>query len=453
MSSKPEAFLCSACGNTELRWVGRCPSCDQWNTLVEVGAVLESSGEQPHVVQEVSVSESLPYSTGLAEVDRVLGGGLIPGSVTLVAGTPGVGKSTMCLHAAVNVGSHGVPTLVIAAEESESQVATRARRLGSLSEHVSLMATASLGDALRVVSETTAKVVVVDSVSTMVDQSLRSPSGGVTQVRAAAEQLAAIARKRGIALVLVGHVTKDGDIAGPRALEHLVDTVVYIEGDRHHQRRVVTTTKHRFGPSGEVGLLEMGPQGLTSIDDPSAALVAERGPALPGSVATVLAEGTRPLVVEIQALVTPAVGTPARVAQGVSATRLRQLAAVLDAHCDVGLVRADLFVACSGAVRATEPAVDLAVIAAALSAFQGHALDPGVVCIGEVGLTGSIKGVAGITRRLEEAARVGLVTAVAPPGSTAPEGMRLISVATVAELLDALVSLRDTKSDTTKRPL
>ena len=197
MSSKPEAFLCSACGNTELRWVGRCPSCDQWNTLVEVGAVLESSGEQPHVVQEVSVSESLPYSTGLAEVDRVLGGGLIPGSVTLVAGTPGVGKSTMCLHAAVNVGSLGVPTLVIAAEESESQVAARARRLGSLSEHVSLMATASLGDALRVVSETTAKVVVVDSVSTMVDQSLRSPSGGVTQVRAAAEQLAARGRRAG----------------------------------------------------------------------------------------------------------------------------------------------------------------------------------------------------------------------------------------------------------------
>ena len=242
-------------------------------------------------------------------------------------------------------------------------------------------------------------------------------------------------------LILIGHVTKDGDLAGPRSLEHLVDTVLHIEGDRHHQRRVLTTTKHRYGRAGEVGVLTMEEEGLVSVPDPSAALLAERGRPLPGSVASILAEGAHPLAVEIQALVTPAAGSPARVAQGIPATRLRQLAAVLDAHGELGLGRSDVFAACSGAIKATEPAVDMAVMAAIVSAEWGIALDQRVVCIGEVGLTGAFRPVSAMERRLREAARIGLTTMVVPPGTPIIDGATRIEVATVAELLGAVRSL------------
>jgi DNA repair protein RadA/Sms len=447
MSSKHHPFVCTACGAVALRWVGQCPSCRAWNTLEE-GAVEEAvARREPVAVSEVVTTDAAPLSLGVSEVDRVLNGGVLPGSVTLVAGAPGIGKSTLCLQAAVFIAGRGSGALVVAAEESAQQVATRAQRLGGGSSMISLLATSTLDDAAAALETTDAQLVVIDSVSTMTDPSLRSPGGGVTQVRNAAERLATIARQRNVALILVGHVTKDGDLAGPRALEHLVDTVVTIEGDRHHRRRVVTTSKHRFGPAGEVGLLELDSGGLVSIEDPSATLLAERGRALPGSVATVLAEGTRPLVVEIQALVTPAVSTPARVAQGVSATRLRQLAAVVDAHCDLGIARTDLFVACSGAVKATEPAVDVAVVAAITSAFFGKALNARVVAIGEIGLTGSIRPVLSASRRLAEAFRVGLDIAVVPPGIEAPDSMRTLEVSTVAELIGAIHLLTEDLPD------
>jgi DNA repair protein RadA/Sms len=390
------------------------------------------------VVAEAGLEPPAAIPLGLSEVERVLSGGLEPGSVTLVAGAPGIGKSTLCTQLAVFAAATGHSALVIAAEESLGQVARRTTRLGGGSAQVSVLATADLGEALAALEDSDAGLCVVDSVSTMSDPALRSLSGGVAQVRNAAEQLSAVARRRQIALLLVGHVTKDGDLAGPRALEHLVDTVLTIEGDRHHRRRVVSTVKHRFGPAGEVGILELEAEGLVSVEDPSAMLLAERGQALPGSVATVLAEGLRPLVVEIQALVTPAISSPARVAQGVSATRLRQLAAVLDAHLELGIGRSDLFVACSGAVKATEPAVDVAVVAAIVSAFFGTALDPRVVAIGELGLTGSVRSVLSVGRRLEEAARVGLELAIVPPRSEVPTSMQAIEVATVAELVAAV---------------
>ena len=447
MASKPERYLCSACGGTALRWAGQCPSCRAWNTLEESVVTQVVTQQEPIVVAEAAVTSHVPFSLGISEVDRVLNGGVLPGSVTLVAGAPGIGKSTLCLQAAVFVAGNGNGALVVAAEESAQQVVSRAQRLGGGSSSISLLATSTLQDAVAALEETDAQLVVIDSVSTMTDPTIQSPSGGVTQVRNSAERLANIARRRDVALILVGHVTKDGDLAGPRALEHLVDTVMTIEGDRHHQRRVVTTSKHRFGPAGEVGLLELDSGGLLSIDDPSATLLAERGRALPGSVATVLAEGTRPLVVEIQALVTPAVSTPARVAQGVSATRLRQLAAVVDAHCDLGIARTDLFVACSGAVKSTEPAVDVAVVAAITSAFFGRAMNPKVVALGEIGLTGSIRPVLSAQRRLAEAFRVGLDIAVVPPGTEGPDGVRIVEVATVAELISAMTQLTDGLSD------
>ena len=387
------------------------------------------------LVTELDASPVATIPLGLSEVERVLSGGLRPGSVTLMAGAPGIGKSTLCTQLAIFAAATGHGVLVVAAEEGVAQVAERTRRLGGGAAPVQMLGTADLTEALAALETTDAVMCVVDSVSTLSDPNLRSLSGGVAQVRNAAEQLSALARRRNLAMVLVGHVTKDGELAGPRTLEHLVDTVVAIEGDRHHRQRVITTVKHRFGPAGEVGILELGSEGLISVEDPSATMLAERGAALPGSAATVLAEGSRPLVVEIQALVTPAMATPARVAQGVSATRLRQLAAVLDAHCDLGIGSQDLFVAASGAVKATEPAVDAALIAAIVSAFFGKALDPGVVALGEVGLTGSVRSVLSATRRLEEAARVGLTTAIVPQGTEVPAGMTRVEVANVAELV------------------
>ena len=442
MTARQAPYRCTACQADALRWAGQCSTCGAWNSLEEVVAEQETAVVlTPQALGAIDRGATTPVPTGVTEVDRVLAGGLVPGSVTLVAGAPGIGKSTLCLQAAVVAAARGEVALIVAAEESAPQVAGRAARLGAPATGIEVLATASLPDALAAMLTTAASVVVVDSISTMADPMIKSPSGGVAQVRAAAERLAHIAHARGIALILVGHVTKEGDLAGPRALEHLVDTVMHIEGDRHHERRVVSTTKHRFGPAGEVGLLTMDADGFRSVADPSAALMAERGPALPGSVATVLAEGARPLVVEIQALVTPAVASPARVAQSVSATRLRQLAAVLDAHGGLDLGRHDLFVACSGAVRATEPAVDLAVVAALVSAYQDVALDPRVLCLGEVGLTGAIRPPSSGGRRLAEAARVGLDWAVVPPGVEIPPGVRAIEVTTVRDLLGAIERL------------
>ena len=447
MAARPEPFICTSCSATALRWTGQCTTCGEWNTLEEVGQSAPEAGTP--AAKAVTVRDAIPQRTeaiplGVSEVERVLSGGLEPGSVTLVAGAPGIGKSTLCTQLAVFAAATGHPALVIASEESLGQVARRTERLGGGAAEVSVLPTSNLAQALAALETTEATLCVVDSVSTMTDPSIRSLSGGVAQVRNAAEQLSGVARRRGIALLLVGHVTKDGELAGPRALEHLVDTVMSIEGDRHHRRRVITTVKHRFGPAGEVGLLELEAEGLISVEDPSATMLSERGIALPGSVATVLAEGSRPLVVEIQALVTPAVSSPARVAQGVSPTRLRQLGAVLDAHCDLGIGRSDLFVACSGAVKATEPAVDVAVIAAIVSAFFGSALDPRVVAIGEVGLTGSVRSVLAATRRLEEAARVGLELAIVPPKTDVPSGMQAIEVATVSDLVASVTKLSQT---------
>lgn len=381
--------------------------------------------------------------TGIVELDRVLGGGVTSGSVTLVVGEPGIGKSTLCLQiaACLRDAIDEGEILIVSAEESVAQVGARARRLGAERHGVTLLATSHLPDVEAALATRSPSVAVIDSVSTLHTPAQSGSPGSVTQVRTAAEALSQYARHSGTMLILIGHVTKEGDLAGPRSLEHLVDTVLTIEGDRHHQRRVLTTTKHRYGRAGEVGVLTMEEEGLVSVPDPSAALLAERGRPLPGSVASILAEGAHPLAVEIQALVTPAAGSPARVAQGIPPTRLRQLAAVLDAHGDLGLGRSDVFAACSGAVKASEPAVDMAVMAAIVSAEWNIALDPRVVCIGEVGLTGAFRPVAAMERRLREAARIGLTTMVVPPGTPPLDESTRVEVGTVAELLRAVRSL------------
>ena len=444
MSPKTPPYRCSACGAPTVRWTGQCPTCAEWNTIEEAGTPeARSISLQPLG----DVAEVRMVATGISELDRVLGGGVTEGSVTLVIGEPGIGKSTLCLQIAARLRDaiDEGEILIVSAEESVTQVGARARRLGAERHGVTLLATSPLPDVEQALELRSPSVAVIDSVSTLHTPAQSGSPGSVTQVRTAAEALSQFARRSGTMLILVGHVTKDGDLAGPRSLEHLVDTVLHIEGDRHHQRRVLTTTKHRYGRAGEVGILTMEEQGLVSVADPSAALLAERGQPLPGSVASILAEGAHPLAVEIQALVTPAAGSPARVTQGIPATRLRQLTAVLDAHGELGLGRSDVFVACSGAVKATEPAVDMAVMAAILSAHMGVALDPTVVCLGEVGLTGAFRPVEAMDRRLREAARIGLTRMVVPPGVAAPEGCTVVEVATVAVLLRVL---RDLAPDT-----
>ena len=442
MSPKPPPYACTECGAPAARWTGQCPTCGAWNTIEE--AFASSASSAPVSLQPLEdVAEIVTVATGITELDRVLGGGVTTGSVTLVIGEPGIGKSTLCLQIAARLRDaiDEGEILIVSAEESVTQVGARARRLGAERHGVSLLATSHLPDVERALEQRNPSVAVIDSVSTLHTPSQSGSPGSVTQVRTAAESLSQFARRSGTMLILVGHVTKDGDLAGPRSLEHLVDTVLHIEGDRHHQRRVLTTTKHRYGRAGEVGILTMEEHGLVSVADPSAALRAERGQPLPGSVASILAEGAHPLAVEIQALVTPAAGSPARVTQGIPATRLRQLTAVLDAHGELGLGRSDVFVACSGAVKAAEPAVDMAVMTAILSAHTGVALDPAVVCLGEVGLTGAFRPVAAMDRRLREAERIGLTRMVVPPGVTVPDGCTRVEIATVAALLRVLRDL------------
>ena len=375
-------------------------------------------------------------STGVSELDRVLGGGFIGGSTTLLFGEPGVGKSTLALMVLRALAHSSVEVLLIAAEESVGQVAQRARRMGEVPEGLHVAATTSVDAAIELLRARRPAFCVVDSVSAMSDDALSSVAGSVPQVRNAAERLCAVAKSSGSALLLVGHVTKDGELAGPRALEHLVDTVVRIEGDRQGSLRLVRALKHRFGPTGEVGLLEMVPEGLRELPDPAQAL---RGPRLdvPGVVYCVTNDGSRSFLVEIQALVATGTGSPRRVAHQLSAQRLALLLAVLEARCGVNTSGLDVFAATAGGLSAAEPGVDLALAIAVASAALDFAVPRTLAVMGEIGLAGELRAVAGLTRRVREAQRLGATRVIVPSEGEldAPPG---IDVQRCASLLDAI---------------
>jgi len=388
-----------------------------------------------------------PRPTGIAEVDRVLGGGLVAGSVTLVFGEPGVGKSTLLLQVLCSTAATAGPVLLVSAEESATQVRGRAGRLGALPPSVLVSATADLEEAVDAVRVSGARLVVVDSIQTLADPESTSAAGSLAQVRSCVDRFGAVARSLGVAVVLVGHVTKDGDLAGPRALEHLVDTVISFEGDRHHSLRLLRAVKHRFGATGEVGLFEMGEQGLRDVTDPGPLLLADRRAEVAGSALVPLLQGRRPLVVELQALVvagTP--GTPRRSAQGVDGTRLAALLAVLECRAQVPLQSFDIFVSATGGIRATEPAADLPLALAVASAARGVPLPDDLVSFGEIGLAGEIRQVPGADRRLAEAARLGLTRVLAP--MSAPDSSAEVAVHRVATLDEAIaVSQRWSAAD------
>jgi DNA repair protein RadA/Sms len=438
--------VCTDCGASHTKWAGQCASCGQWNTLVEEVAVADIPTIPPAGpaarIGDVDPLTSQPRPTTIGELDRVLGGGLVPGSVTLLGGEPGIGKSTLLLQL---MAAFGGTALYVTAEESAQQVRLRAERLDAVRPDLWLLAETALPHILASMTETTPgtkpDIVVIDSIQTVHDPALGSPPGSVVQVRGCAQQLVNAAKRRGVPVVLVGHVTKEGSLAGPRVLEHIVDTVLSFEGERHHALRLLRATKHRFGPTNELGLFEMVGHGLAGVPDPSELFLGDRRTGVPGSAVAPTIDGQRPLLVEVQALTTPAPpNVPARrTTQGIDHNRLALLLAVLQQRARVPTSQHDVYASTVGGVRLTEPGLDLAACLAIVSAMTDTPLPSDLVAFGEVGLGGEIRQVAHTPRRLSEAARLGFRRAIGPRSAPDPDAdsLRLLRVATLPEALAA----------------
>ena len=445
------AYRCAECGHTPPRWVGRCPECQAWGSVAEVGAapvalrpltaaVTAGAVTTPaRPIAEIDVEAARARPTGVGELDRVLGGGLVPGAVLLLAGEPGVGKSTLLLEVARHYAASGT-ALVVTGEESAAQVRLRAERTGALHPRLYLAAETDLAALLGHVETVDPGLLVVDSVQTIASPAAEGSAGGVTQVRAVAAALIAAAKSRNMATVLVGHVTKDGAIAGPRVLEHLVDVVLQFEGDRHSTLRLVRATKNRFGPADEVGCFELTDGGIEGLPDPSGLFLSRRTEPVPGTCVTVTVEGRRPLLAEVQALVARStLATPRRAVSGLDSARVAMVLAVLERRGRVRLGADDVFSATVGGVLVTEPAADLALALAVASAARDAPIPPSTVVLGEVGLSGEVRRVGAVGRRLAEAARLGFSTALVPPDpGPLPDGMRVTEVADLGAALRAL---------------
>jgi len=432
-------YACTECGYAAGRWFGKCPGCSAFGTLVEevVGQVSHASAPPKPLLRlvDVQVEEAARIATGVPELDRVLGGGLVPGSLVLVGGEPGVGKSTLLLTA-LQAMSATHRTLLVTGEESVAQVKLRAERLGGAGQ-VEILAETELDVVCATLETEKPAVCVIDSVQTLYSAELGSAPGSVAQVREAAGRLLRVAKELGIATLLVGHVTKDGAVAGPRVLEHLVDCVLQFEGDRYHAHRVLRAVKNRFGSTNELGVFEMTGHGLTGVPDPSE-LFGRTVAGEPGAAVACALEGTRPLLLEIQALVAPTdLAMPRRVATGVDPKRLAMIVAVLTRHARVALGTADVFVNVAGGVRIDEPGADLAVALAIASAARGSPVRDGIAAFGEIGLTGRLRPAAQSERRLEECAKLGLAGAVAPAGTPARGKLHVQQVETLREAIRA----------------
>ncbi|HTN99328.1 MAG TPA: DNA repair protein RadA [Microthrixaceae bacterium] len=446
MAKTRTVFRCMECGAGAPKWAGQCTGCGQWNTMAEEldeptsASALGVPPVPPVPITAVRSNGGKPVTTGIAEVDRVLGGGLVPGSVTLVGGEPGVGKSTLVLQMMGARAKAGAKVLYVTGEESADQVRLRADRLGALDENLLLAAETSLPNVIHHITEVRPEVCVVDSIQTLYDPVFNSAPGSITQVRECAHRLVQAAKSTGTSVILVGHVTKDGQLAGPRVLEHVVDTVLGFEGDRHNALRILRAHKHRFGSTEELGLFTMVNDGLVAVPDPSGLFLGDRRPGIPGSIVTPALEGHRPLLVEVQTLVVPSnLPQPRRSSQGLDGGRLALLLAVLDRRAGLRIQQFDIYANAVGGVKVSEPGADLAICLALASAATGMAMDDSVVACGEVGLGGEIRQVGRIERRLAEAARMGFTTAVVP--RSAPDvdsNIRLMRVPTLAAAISTL---------------
>jgi DNA repair protein RadA/Sms len=445
MAKPAIVYVCADCSAETLKWQGQCPQCSRWNTLEQRAVARRPAPSTtvppaPAPVEELSADEVARLPTGMAELDRVFGGGLIPGSVTLLGGEPGIGKSTLLLQLADHT-ARTTPTLYLSAEESAAQLGVRARRLGVGAANLRVVADTDLEAAMAAARDAKARLLIVDSIQTVQLASVGTPAGAITQLKECTAQLVRFAKTNGISVVIVGHVTKDGAIAGPRMLEHLVDTVLYFESDASSRFRNVRATKNRFGSVGELAFFHMGEQGLREVRNPSAIFLARAPAPAPGSIVTVTRDGRRPLLVELQALVDRMrFGAPRRVAQGLDSQRVAMLLAVLNRHGGVSLQEHDVFVNLVGGLEVTETACDLPVALALASSLADKAIAQSVVAFGELGLTGELRPVAYGEERLREAAKQGFTTALIPKDNAprAPiEGLRIVAVGRIDEALKA----------------
>ncbi|HLG07393.1 MAG TPA: DNA repair protein RadA [Gaiellaceae bacterium] len=434
-------FTCTECGTTSGRWLGRCPGCAAFGTLVEElhGSDVGTGAAQaltPVLIGDVSADEAQRIPTGVSELDRVLGGGLVPASLVLVGGEPGVGKSTLLLTALGAIARSGQRALLVTGEESVAQVSLRAARLGG-ADTVEILAETELDAVCATLEKERPDVCVIDSVQTLHASALGSAPGSVAQVREAAGRLLRVAKEAGVATILVGHVTKDGAVAGPRVLEHLVDCVLQFEGDRYQEHRILRATKNRFGSTNELGVFEMTAGGLVGVPDPSQ-LFGSTHPGEIGAAVGCVLEGTRPILLEVQALVAPTdLAMPRRVATGVDPRRLAMIVAVLGRHAGVALASADVFVNVAGGIKIEEPGADLAVTLAVASAARGTPVLEGVAAFGEIGLTGRLRAASQAERRLDECMKLGIATVVAPAGTPPREGLRVADAETLREAINA----------------
>jgi DNA repair protein RadA/Sms len=455
MRTPKTVYACQECGAQSSKWLGRCPDCGAWNSLVEERPVPEAVAAGavekryslavaagPQLYSDISVLNAQRLTSGIDEFDRVLGGGVVPGSLVLIGGEPGIGKSTLLLQAAAHFASAYGPVLYSSGEESEHQIKARGDRLGIERAPLYILAETCLERILEEIARLKPSFLIVDSIQTVFSLKFQSAPGSIGQVREAATQLLFAAKGQNIPTFLVGHVTKDGNLAGPKALEHIVDTVLYFEGERHHSHRVVRAVKNRFGAISELGVFEMTGSGLRAVPNPSQLFLSERPANAPGSAVLCCIEGSRPLLVEVQALVSSSsYGNARRMASGVDQNRLSLLLAVLEKRAGLNLLGEDVFVNVAGGMTIDEPAADLGVITAVASSVRNRPLKQGTAVFGEVGLAGEIRGATQAPLRVREAAQMGFSRCILPPGNCpptdVPHGIELVEVKTVGEALDA----------------
>ncbi|MFS0661465.1 DNA repair protein RadA [Niallia alba] len=455
MAKRKTKFLCQECGYESAKWMGKCPGCGNWNTMVEEveKSTVQRKGAFAHSAISTIAAKPIPITsietvnepriyTDLMELNRVLGGGVVRGSLVLIGGDPGIGKSTLLLQVSSQLAQKKHSVLYVSGEESQKQTKLRADRLGVVSDHLLVYSETNLEDISRTIENTNVEFVVIDSIQTIYHPEVTSAPGSVSQVRECTAELMRIGKTKGIAIFIVGHVTKEGSIAGPRLLEHMVDTVLYFEGERHHTYRILRAVKNRFGSTNEMGIFEMKEVGLEEVENPSEIFLEERSQGAAGSTVVASMEGTRPVLVEIQALISPtSFGNPRRMATGIDHNRVPLLMAVLEKRVGMLLQNQDAYLKVAGGVKLDEPAIDLAIAVSIASSFRDKPTRATDCIIGEVGLTGEVRRVSRIEQRVQEAAKLGFERVIIPSnnlsGLKAPKGLEVVGVHTVAEALTA----------------
>jgi DNA repair protein RadA/Sms len=446
-------YTCQACGYQSPKWMGKCPECGQWDSLVEeplletnrysVSHMVPAGHGEPVPMDAIDLDDENRFFTGIDELDRVLGGGLVPGSLVLIGGDPGIGKSTLMLQAVYGLSKNGRKVLYVSGEESIRQLRMRSKRLSTVSGDILVVSEINLDAILSMMASLKPGALVIDSIQTVFNPELASAPGSVGQVRESTMRLMLAAKQSGIPVFLIGHVTKDGAIAGPRLLEHMVDTVLYFEGDRNHVFRILRAVKNRFGSTNEIGVFEMKDKGLDEVSNPSAVFLSERSADSAGSVVTASMEGTRPILIELQALAgNTSLGTPRRTILGLDANRVALLVAVMEKQIGMHLMGHDIFMNVAGGVKVYEPAVDLGIVSAVASSFLNRPVSDGTVVFGEVGLTGEVRAVGHVDTRVAEIRKMGFKKCLIPHGNlqrmTKNDGIELIGVKTVVEAVEYL---------------